>query len=331
MAIINVTFEDDELTSRVLNDLGLIYNPLRNQLYNDNNNNESYYTAYLQMACSVIDAYERLLELIPNVLIYREKFDNGVLDQEHCEVVTMTSDHKDYGKALFAALCNRYKEALTAVLIAASEEIQTAPEKSMVMFVSDSYGYRHPDVIKVCIEMLTKVRQFCRDMILSDVSMLDYIINVAPILADTSVCELVWKRYIKHNAKCGRALAINNLVVGKLMVIKESPRLTKLLDDAFENVVSDKTIELDESSLLYYKVNDNIRNEIVFEHRLGPYAQALFSKETQAIISTPVIEGHLDRTLYKFGFRSKFMPVNQPTGQALREAKCEGLLAKFAS
>lgn len=331
MAVINVVFEEDELTNRVLNDFGLIYTHLRNQLYNDNNEPSRYYTAYLQMSSSIINVYKSLLELIPNVLIYKEKFDNGVLDPEHCEVTTLTSEHADYGKALLAAVCNRYKEALTALLISASEEIQTKPDFHVVVFTGDSYGYKHSESFDVCIEMLTEVRQFVRDMILADVSVLDYIINVAPILADTTVSELIWKRYIKHNVKCGRPIAVNSLVVGKLMVINKVARLAKLLDEAFEFVIKDTTLELDESSLLYYKVNPNIRNNIVFEHRLGPYAQALFAHETQEILSTPVIEGQLDKNLFKFGYRSRFMPVNAPTGETLRDAKCDGLLAKFAS
>jgi hypothetical protein len=332
MAVVNVLIQEDELTSRITNDFAPLYNTLRNQLYSDNNTFEGNMTAYVQIASSFIHVFKSMLEFIPNVILYREKFDDGILDSENYEVVTFTSEHEEYEKVLFAALCIKYREALTALIISASEDIQTDPAKTLVLFTtSDNYGWKNPDAFGVCLEMFSEIRQFVKDIILADVSVLDYIINVAPILADTSVGELIWKRYLKHCAKSRLSLAVNNLVVGKLMVIDRVERLAGLLDDAFKFVTDDKSIELDESSLLYYKVNSHVKNDIVFEHRLGPYAQALFANDVQQILSTPVIEGNIDKNYYRFGFRSKFIPVNQPTGESLKDAKCEGLLAQFAS
>jgi len=331
MAIINVTYEEDELTCQVANDFGVMYSLLRNTIYSDNSSTEGNATAYVQLAHSFIDMYQRLLEYIPDVKVYRELFKDGVLDPENCEVLTINSEHEDYPKILLGALCNRYKEALTTLLVSASEKIQTNPRQSLFMVSESDVGYHNKDSALATVQMFDEIRQFVFENFVHDVTVFDYIINVAPILDDNIVCNLIWKRYLKHNAKQHRDLAINNMVVGKMMVTDDMDAYAKQLDDAFEFVSSDNSVELDESSLLYYKLSRTINNKVMFEHRLGPYAQALFRNDTQAILSTPVIEGNIERTDVKFGFRSKFIPVNMPTGESFKDVKCEGLLAKFAS
>lgn len=324
MSVINTRIQETPEIQQIINEFMPFYGQMKSILYSFDSSAKDKKFALWQIADAGINLIERISLYTPEIHVLRERYVDGLLDTNNFEILKFTDSHPDYHAMLVIAFCDTYREFMASILRVSSDEYF-----GFTNALSDLQEYVRGNInFKPLANSLESIRNYVIDNIVNHIELLDNVVNLVSILADTSTPRMIWKKYLKYNALGSRWTTVDNLVVGKLNVCKEFKSLQVDMEQVYEEV-KDK-VEVNESSLLYYKLRF-INGKAYFVHRDGIYATKFYHKDTQDKINTLLVNGNLVLDDYNYTIRNVFTPLNMRDEQERTVLKCEGLLAQFAS